>query len=129
MGPWATRAPPGGIPLQTSGVTRPERASPSLLLKSPGDEDMRDRGQAEELRSKLERVASEIDDDLLSFASSEARHEWLSVYSRWWPAPHPARPGDDDLEVVVQKVQRFSAILQTMQAEGVRSTDHTSTEA
>jgi len=88
---------------------------------------MHDPGQDEELRQELDRVASEINDGLLSFASPAARDEWGSVRSRWWPAPPAATLGDDDLVVVVQKVRRFSAILQTLKAAGARTADRSST--
>lgn len=80
---------------------------------------MGDRWQREELCQELETFASEIDDGLLSFASAEAKHEWMSFVSRWRPASSVATMDDDDLVVVVQKAQRFKGILRTMKAKGV----------
>jgi hypothetical protein len=85
-------------------------------------------GRREELREELDRVASEIDGGLLSFASRAARHEWMSVRSRWGPASNATTIVEDDLVVVVQKVRRFSAILRTLQAEGVGPADRGSTK-
>lgn len=73
----------------------------------------------EELRHELDRAASEIDEGLLSFASPEAKHEWLAVRSRWWPASG-AGADDGDLVVVVQKIRRFGAILQTLKVSALR---------
>jgi hypothetical protein len=38
---------------------------------------MSDARRSEQLRNEIEHVASEIDDDLLSLASEEAREEWV----------------------------------------------------
>lgn len=89
---------------------------------------MSHQGRKEELRQELDRIASEIDDGLLSFASPEARREWMSVCSRWRPPSNAAALNDDDLVVVVQKVNRFSEILRTLKAGGVRPTDRPSTK-
>ena len=89
---------------------------------------MRDRERSEELRQELDRVASEIDDGLLSFASPEARREWTSVCSRWRASSNAIAIADEDLVVVVRKVQRFSAILRTLRAEGVRPAGRGSTK-
>ena len=90
---------------------------------------MRDRERSEELRQELDRVASEIDDGLLSFASPEARQEWTSVCSRWRAASSATAIVGDDLVVVVQKVRRFSAILRRLKAEGVGPVARSATKA
>jgi hypothetical protein len=75
---------------------------------------MPDGGRREELCCELHRAAEEIDDGLLSFASPEARREWMSLRPRWQAASGAAAIVDDDLVVVVQKVRRFSAILRAL---------------
>jgi len=77
---------------------------------------MADRERSEELRQELDRVASEINDGLLAFASPEARHEWTSVCSRLRPALNAAAIVGDDLVVAMQKVRRFTEILRTRKA-------------
>ena len=72
---------------------------------------MSDGGRREELCCELDRVASEVDDGLLSFASPEARREWMAFRPRWRAAPDAATIVEDDLIVVVQKARRFRAIL------------------
>jgi hypothetical protein len=79
---------------------------------------MRDAGSREELRRELDRIASEIDEGLLAFASPEARREWTALWSRWQAASTAATHVDDDLVVDVQKVRRFSAILRALRADG-----------
>ena len=78
---------------------------------------MGDMARNEELRRELDRVAFEIDDGLLSFASSEAQHEWTSVSARWRPASNAVAMVDDELVLVVQKVRRFGASLRTLKAK------------
>ena len=71
-----------------------------------------------QLRDQIERVASQIDDDLLSLASSEAREEWASTRVQWRGGVGAPKLAVDDLEVVLTKVRRFGDILRDMKGKG-----------
>ena len=72
---------------------------------------MSDPRRSEQIRDQIEHVASEIDDDLLSLASPEAREEWASARTQWRGG---AKLVADDLAVVLTKVRRFGDILRDM---------------
>ena len=81
----------------------------------PGQEvDMSDARRSEQLRSMIEHVASEIDEDLLSLASEEAREEWATARIHWRGGVGSPRMVADDLELVLTKVRRFGDILRDM---------------
>ena len=75
---------------------------------------MTDPIRTEQIRDQIEHVASEIDDDLLSLASPEAREEWASTRSQWRGGAGAPKLVADDLAVVLTKVRRFSDILRDM---------------
>jgi hypothetical protein len=69
---------------------------------------------------EVDEAAREIDESLLPFASSEAREEWHLLRARWpmvAVSDHSSLAADDELAVVVGKVQRFRAILLTYRAQ------------
>jgi hypothetical protein len=70
--------------------------------------------RSEQLRDQIEHVAAEIDDDLLSVASPEAREEWASARVQWRGGAGVPKLVADDLAVVLGKVRRFGAILREM---------------
>jgi hypothetical protein len=76
--------------------------------------DMGDQRRTEKLRIEIEHVASQIDDELLSLASPEAREEWRSARSLWRGGGGAPRLVDDELAVVLGKVRRFGDILRDM---------------
>jgi hypothetical protein len=90
---------------------------------------MAKRGSGEELRGELDRIALEIDDGLLAFASPEARREWTALWSRRQAASVAVTIVDDDLVVDVQKVRRFSEILRALKADGRSDGDAASGKA
>jgi hypothetical protein len=69
--------------------------------------------RSEQIRDQIERAAAQIDDDLLSLASPEAREEWASARTRWRGGAG-AKLVADDLAVVLTKVRRFGDILRDM---------------
>ena len=75
---------------------------------------MSDPRQSERIRDQIEHVASEIDDDLLSLASPEAREEWASARTQWRGGAGSPKLVADDLAVVLTKVRRFGDILRDM---------------
>ena len=75
---------------------------------------MSDARRSEQIRDQIEHVASEIDDDLLSVASPEAREEWASARTQWRGGAGAPKLVADDLAVVLTKVLRFEAILRDM---------------
>jgi hypothetical protein len=75
---------------------------------------MSDARRSEQLRNEIEHVASEIDDDLLSLASDEAREEWVSARIQWRGGAGARKMVADDLELVLTKVRRFGDILRDM---------------
>jgi hypothetical protein len=75
---------------------------------------MSDPVRSEQIRDQIERVAAQIDDDLLSLASPEAREEWASARTLWRGGGGAPKLVADDLAVVLTKVRRFSDILRDM---------------
>jgi hypothetical protein len=75
---------------------------------------MSDLRRSDRIRDQIEHLASEIDDDLLSLASPEARAEWASTRAQWRGGAGIPRLVADELDVVLGKVRRFSAILRDM---------------
>ena len=75
---------------------------------------MSDPVRSEQIRDQIERVASQIDDDLLSLASPEARQEWASARTLWRGGRGAPKLVADDLAVVLTKVRRFGDILRDM---------------
>ncbi|HVX95212.1 MAG TPA: hypothetical protein VHK47_09915 [Polyangia bacterium] len=75
---------------------------------------MSDARRREQIRNEIEHVASEIDDDLLSLASDEAREEWVSARIQWRGGGGTPKLVADDLELVLTKVRRFGDILRDM---------------
>lgn len=76
--------------------------------------DMPDGGRREDLCCELDCVGSEIDDGLVSFASPEAKREWMAFRPRSRALADAATIVDADLVVVVQKAKRFRAILRAL---------------
>jgi hypothetical protein len=75
---------------------------------------MSDPRQTEQLRNQIEHIASEIDADLLSLASPEAKQEWASARIQWRGGAGAPKLVADDLAIVLTKVRRFSDILRDM---------------
>ena len=75
---------------------------------------MSDPRRSERIRDQIEHLASEIDDDLLSLASPEARQEWASARAQWRANAGAPKLVADELDVVLGKVRRFGAILRDM---------------
>ena len=73
---------------------------------------MSDPVRSEQIRDQIERAAAQIDDDLLSLASPEARQEWASARTLWRGAA--SKLVAEDLAVVLTKVRRFGDILRDM---------------
>ena len=64
---------------------------------------------------RLIELAQEVDSSWIAAASSEARVEWALVREKW-PTPADVRSGcvclsDEELEMMINKVMRFRAIL------------------
>jgi hypothetical protein len=74
---------------------------------------------------EADEAAREIDEALLPFASAEARQEWQQLRARWPTvvavAHQSAQAFDDELAVVLGKVQRFRSILLTYRAQSSSS--------
>jgi hypothetical protein len=75
---------------------------------------MSDPVRSEQIRDQIERAAAQIDDDLLSLASPEARQEWASARTLWRGGAGAPKLVADDLAVVLTKVRRFGDILRDM---------------
>jgi hypothetical protein len=76
---------------------------------------MSDLQRSEQLRHEIEHVASEImHDDLLDFASPEAREEWATTRARWRGGAGAPKLVADELAVVLTKVRRFGDILRDL---------------
>ena len=73
---------------------------------------MSDPVRSEQIRDQIERVAAQIDDELLSLASPEARQEWASARTLWRGST--SKLVAEDLAVVLTKVRRFGDILRDM---------------
>ena len=75
--------------------------------------------RTEALVRRLAELTREIDDEQLAVASPEARAEWANVCGRR-PTVAEIRSGficlsDQDLELMIEKVLRFKAILARLQ--------------
>jgi hypothetical protein len=71
--------------------------------------------RTEALVRELGQLAEEIESNLLSEASPDARREWETL-RQIWPTPDHIRSGattlsDDELAFMVQKIRRFRSIL------------------
>ncbi|HVU51376.1 MAG TPA: hypothetical protein VHL80_11850 [Polyangia bacterium] len=75
---------------------------------------MSDPVRSEQIRAQIERAAAQIDDDLLSLASPEAREEWASARTLWRGGVGAPKLVADDLAVVLTKVRRFGDILRDL---------------
>jgi hypothetical protein len=75
---------------------------------------MSDPQRSEQLRDQIEHVAAEIDEDLLSLASPEARQEWVSARTQWRGGAGVPKLVADDLAVVLGTVRRFGDILRDL---------------
>jgi hypothetical protein len=70
--------------------------------------------RSEQIRDQIERVAAQIDEDLLALASPEAREEWASARTLWRGGVGAPKLVAEDLAVVLTKVRRFGDILRDM---------------
>jgi hypothetical protein len=76
--------------------------------------------RTEALVRELGGLGAQIDADLLTVASEDARDEWRALLARW-PSPEQVRQGivgcaEDDLVEMVGKVRRFKTILEAVRA-------------
>ena len=78
------RAHDSGGRADESGTSRVVARGVRTHEGQPGQEEEHERPEAKRAApDQIEHVASQIDDDLLSLASAEAREEWASARTQW----------------------------------------------